>query len=256
VIFRLARIAYVAYQSYTKKKTAEHNRDHLPAGKYHTYEEVFQFSYSKGEEKMKRFILTVALALICGMGCYITPIDAYAIPIDLNDFFLDGDGSIASDGSSATLEVQDPDYGYTLLVNDPLWEDPGIGVGADALSLSFGYYFSETTGNDTELYVRLLDGHAGDLIADFGVGETSTGIHSFDLAALLSGQTLLGLDFTITEYEFDPDTGAYSTGSWVIIRDLDLAHRTPAPIPEPATLLLLGTGLVALGGRMRKKYRR
>jgi hypothetical protein len=214
---------------------------------------VNTFSNYKREEKMKRFVLSISLALLCSMGFYLLPIDANAVPIDLNDFFLEGDGSIASDGSSATLEVQDPDYGYTLLVNDPLWGDPGISVGADPLSLSFGFEFFEASGNDTELYVRLLDGSAGDLIAAFVVDETSTGTHAFDLTDLLITQTLLGLDFTITEY--NSNAGGYNTGSWVTITGLDLAMQEPAPVSEPGTIILLGTGLVALGGGMRRKYR-
>lgn len=203
---------------------------------------------------MKRYVLSIALVFFYSMGFYVLPTGAYAIPVDLNSFTLEGDGSIASDGSSATLEVQDPEYGYTLLVNDPLWGDSGIGVGADAYSFSFGFEFLEATGNNSKLYVRLLDGLSGDLIADFSVVETSTGTHSFDLTTLLTGQTLLGLDFTITEYEYNSDNG-YNVGSWVTISDLDLA-RNPAPIPEPGTIMLLGTGLVALGGGMQRKLRK
>lgn len=81
---------------------------------------------------------------------------------------------------------------------------------------SFGFEFFEANGNDTELYVRLLDGLSGDLIADFGVVDTSTGTHVFDLSSLLSGQTLLRLDFTITEREYNPNNG-YNVSMFTVV---------------------------------------
>lgn len=203
---------------------------------------------------MKRLIPTIAVLFLCSIAVTITPTPTFAIPLDLNNFYLEGDGHVSADGLSAQVEIQDPTYGYTLLQNDPISSfgaDPGIVVGADALSISFDFEFFEAPGNDTELYVRLLDGHNGDLIDSFAVDEASTGTHTFDLTALLTGQTLLGMDFTLTEYA-GSDAG-FNLGSWASISNLDLGVQEQVPIPEPATILLVGAGLIVLRRRARAK---
>lgn len=189
---------------------------------------------------MKHFLLSAAALLLCGMFLLL-PSSAFADSIDLTDFYLEGDGIVSAD--SARLEIIDPGWDYSLLVNDPMWGDPGIGVSATAETLSFSYSFNEDAAGDTDFYVRLFDGINGDLIADYLVTDSADGDVSFDLATLLTGQTLLGMDFTLTEYNFG------TTGSWVEISDLEIYD----PIPEPGTIMLFGMGLIALIGRTRKK---
>jgi PEP-CTERM motif len=92
-----------------------------------------------------------------------------------------------------------------------------------------------------------------------GVGEvtfsspfTMTGF--VGLGPSLTGGSSVRVDLigqgvgSVTFYRTDP------THSW-FIRDMNYTLTAPDPIPEPSTLLLLGTGAAALGGRLLRRRR-
>lgn len=203
---------------------------------------------------MRKRLLIVIMSLLWCLTVSVLPSSAATMDIDLNDFFPEGIVTVAPDGSEAFLEM-DSEYGYTLFLNDPLWGDSGIILPAGSLTLSFGYEFFESFGNDTGFSASLFDGISGDPIDGFSLNSTESGTKIYDLTALLSpGQNFLGLNFSLDEYAVDPATGLHNIGSTAFIKDLRLTYETTV-IPEPNTLVLLGIGLIALGGVTRKKGR-
>lgn len=154
--------------------------------------------------------------------------------------------------NQATL-YEDPIFGLTYLSNDPFLGDTGIYVPSDALTLSFDLEFS-TSGSDN-FEVAVLDSSGGQPFFDFFHDGTIFGPGTFnyndvtvDLIALGLLDQTIGLDFNLT-YNFDDTT----FDAMLSISNINIS-QSAAPVPEPATMLLLGTGIAGLiGTRIRKK---
>lgn len=194
---------------------------------------------------MKQGLSAVFLGVVLLVGVGSLPTGALGSQIDLNTFGTEGVVDIVTDGSSATLGLDE--YGYSVLQNDPAYvtTDTGISISADTTLLSFSFGFDEADNSETTFSWWLTDAD-GDSLSTFydDISESTSGRVTLNLSEYI-GQTL-GMTFQLYEFAIDANDN-YLTGSTATISDFQL---TPVPIPGAA--ILFCSGMVALFG-MRKR---
>lgn len=114
----------------------------------------------------------------------------------------------------------------------------GLTIGSDNNGEQVNYFTSDYSGGDAEELVQWED--ISTIASDYTYTFTSDDLATL-LAYSLDGSFGLGID---------PDCHFYNNGVYLVI------ETTDNPVPEPATMMLFGIGLLGIAGVARKKTSR
>ena len=178
------------------------------------------------------FTYTGELAFVNGSGLgntnYFTPLSTYTSATDTNAPIDGALIAISGDGTTDTITFAAPVTGLIL-------SEVSLGQGGVPTAYTFSDTFTVLSCGPGTIY--------GGGCFNQAAGSTGNSTLSAN-----EGDGTIEFDGTISSLTFTTAHGEYWNGF-----DIGLLPQTPAPTPEPGTLLMVGTGLAGLLGAARRK---
>jgi hypothetical protein len=216
---------------------------------------------------MKKF-LSFGLIFVCFMFCFLPSVFALPVEVYYSDFetgwdttkWSDASISYSSDlgqyhgnyflGNGTGLTLSDlPDHSYISLEYDlylfSSWDGSNTSWGPDYISLSGDITFSETFTNHQA--VQSYPGSPDETYGAPGASQTQV-YRGLDPTGLGTEFLVSHTSDTFTVFFGGPTT---QSDEWWGIDNVRVSIDS-TPVPEPATMLLLGSGLIGLVGLRRK----